>query len=331
MDLDKRLQFYSRGVQFVRDHDADICGFGPGTHPSSPTASTHHYSSSPFNVMTRLGDSGKYGEVYLAKSVYKGKRLEAAMKLMPITYKNKAEVGYYKHFNEYIKSGKNPHYPLVFHSRTCTMCPFHDRPSDACYLVLKEVADGDLKGWLKRKHSNAAYISLWAQLCISGFGLEQTNMIHNDLHWGNVLFHKVNRGNKGKYMYYNIGKFNIYVKFTSEHWVLWDFGLSVSDNPPYDTSLVEDMDRISGMAHWAEKRHSKDPKKYPKPPPMFTDLCKNIQEYLQYLPHNATYIDFLIELERMFEPIDKSILLIDPAKPPSSHRIINPTKPYTIA
>lgn len=329
MDLQSRLDFYSRGNAFVADHDAKICSF-TGADPSSlgyVRPVKHSEGSAAFKVVSRLGDSGKYGEIYLISSMYKKKPLDAAIKIMPINRHNKDEVDYYTHFNKIVISSQNPHYPLVFHSRVCNNCPFHDRPKDSCYMLMKEVADGDLKNWLKRKHPSEAYMSFWAQLCISGFALEQHNMVHDDLHWGNVLYHKVPKA-KGKYMHYTVGSHNVYIKIHGEHWVLWDFGLSIAAQPPYITSLKEDMERISGIARWADSRHAKN-KKYAKAPKVLDNLCNDVKLYTSSI--GSTYLDFLLYLEDIIKKHSKTVLLIDPPTPPAANKLINSDSPYLVA
>jgi hypothetical protein len=59
--------------------------------------------------------------------------------------------------------------------------------------------------------------------------LERKGIVHNDLHFGNILYHEEGpeRDNDGKWLWYRIGKDDIYVKHRGFLWVLWDFGMMV--------------------------------------------------------------------------------------------------------
>jgi hypothetical protein len=314
MDPNERMKFLEAATKFVSGHDKSICAF----------------NDRAFRIEKRIGSSSKYGEVYLVSARAQRGILQAALKLMPIVARNKAEIEYYKRFNAYITNGMNPHFPLVFHSKTCKSCPFQHMPQEDCYITLKELADGDLKMWLTKQHSPAAFCSLWAQTAIAGMGLEKEGVIHNDLHWGNILFHKVKKSNKDKYTYYKLEDHHVYVKNTGEHWVLWDFGRSEKWRPPYESSLQIDMERIAHVAKWASSKHRKHPPEMPDFPKTVKDLYSHVNDYLITTWSTTRYIEFLIFLQRCFNPIDTSVLLIDPPNPPPPSKVINPRAPYVM-
>jgi predicted unusual protein kinase regulating ubiquinone biosynthesis (AarF/ABC1/UbiB family) len=174
---------------------------------------------------------------------------------------------------------------------------------------MNELAQGDLKMWLGKKHTNASFLSLWAQIAIAGNGLEKEGFVHHDLHWGNLLYHNVPKDNVYKYLHYKMDGHDVYVKIQKEHWVLWDFGKMQQAILPYETSLRIDVTRISHFAKWAKNK-----KKFPMIDEKIQRLCNNISNAAHTL---KTYFDFLLYLEHQFKTIDDTVLIIDPLEPPS--------------
>lgn len=331
MDNTSRLDFFNMAKRFANQHSNNVCAF--------------HSENGEFKIEKRIGSESKFGEVYLVSSKHKvknknndkGKSLQAAVKLMPVNYKNERELYYYNLFNDYVTGMKNPHYPLVFYSRTCTQCPFENsvfvrgsRPSHrsiGCYVAFKELADGDLKQWLKTKHTIESYLSLVSQTVLAGFAIEKEGLIHGDMHWGNMLHHSVPSKNKGKYIFYLIKDFKVYIKIVNEHWVLWDFGKMKTTTDPYRTSFNIDMDRISHIAKWIRENRelSKD---FPALPKAIERLYDNFNTYVRSRPI-GDYTSLLLFMHEYMKAINPTILLVNPLKPPPTKSLIN-TTPYTL-
>jgi hypothetical protein len=69
-------------------------------------------------------------------------------------------------------------------------------------------------------------------------------MIHNDCHWGNFLYHKIN---KGGYFHYKLFGENFYLENLGFLWVIWDFELATSIKEEYDEDgyiFMDDFNRI---------------------------------------------------------------------------------------
>lgn len=307
MDHAVRMKFYDQAQNFAKQHSVNMCGFQKG-----------------FVIKRRIGSESKFGEVYLASSspTSSNKVIDAAMKLMPVNLANREEINYYKLFNAFAINHINPHFPLIFYSITCSQCPFQAMKHDNCYVILKEYSDGDLKQWTKSTHSIQEHISFWAQLCIIGTGLEREHVIHKDLHWGNLLYHKVPKKNAYKYMYYTFADHHIYIKFIKDHWILWDMGKSIRNNGSV-TSLTTDIPRITNVPKWAAKRYNSFPQ-------VIEGLCDAIGDFTENTSLSTTYWDLLVFVEHYVKPIDNTILIIDPEHPPSNNKIINPNEPYIL-
>lgn len=311
MDHDDRVEFYKHAHAFADRHNQDMCGFDM--------------------LQKRIGTESKYGEIYQAN--LNNKTIEAAVKLMPINHKHRREIKYYEELNKLVTKNINPHFPIVFFSKTCKQCPFKNRAVEDCYVVMKEFADGDLKSWLKHIHSIDEHLSEICQLMIIIIGLAQKKIIHYDLHWGNLLYHKTPKQNLNKYMYYIIQGHDVYIKMKGYHWIIWDFGLSknYSSKEPKKNTFTIDLYNISGVAQWSKEDEYTD---IIKPvPPKIADLYEMIGDATHDARYNSseTEIDFfMFKFKQNVDAINKNILLIDPKIPPPPSNIINPSKPYTI-
>ncbi|NDE14340.1 hypothetical protein EBZ80_05350 [bacterium] len=126
-----------------------------------------------------------------------------------------------------VKNKKSIHLPLHFFtafSANNEHNPRVSRNNPALYLY-NELADEDLKSWSAREHSTAEWLSCFLQVFFGIFVLQfYTGFIHNDLHWGNILVHKVAPGGCWKY---TIRGRDYCVPNHGHLFVLWDFGLSV--------------------------------------------------------------------------------------------------------
>jgi len=140
----------------------------------------------------------------------------------------------------------NPNLPITFRYYYCKECQFLNKniskKKQQCIMTLNEMGDGDLKMYLKSKKMwNAKLIANFIFQVLSALYTLQKyfNMTHNDLHWGNVLVHEIQ---KGGYWKYTIDGIDYYIENLGYVFVLWDFGMveipgkmnTVSDTDNYD-------------------------------------------------------------------------------------------------
>ena len=141
---------------------------------------------------------------------------------------------------------KCPHFPICYGSLKCDNSIITSNTSDD-YLIVKdkqgdvklfpelinknnkiliqinELASGDLKYYLEFiQNKNMLNTITQILLCIMFFS-NYTNLIHNDCHTGNFLFHKIKPGG---YFHYNIFGIDYYLENLGYLWVIWDFGLT---------------------------------------------------------------------------------------------------------
>jgi hypothetical protein len=95
--------------------------------------------------------------------------------------------------SELVKKHICPHLPLFFYSYFCKNCE-----NENCIYILNELANGDLKAYL----NNGVYtydevMSCYYQIYMALYTLKKRfGFQHNDLHWGNVLFHNLDDNNQ---------------------------------------------------------------------------------------------------------------------------------------
>ena len=89
-----------------------------------------------------------------------------------------------------------------------------------CFYI-NELANGDLKTFITDNYKNVqllknAFVQIYLSLM---FFYKETNMYHNDSHWGNFLFHKIKAGG---YFHYKILGIDYYLENMGYLWVIWD-------------------------------------------------------------------------------------------------------------
>lgn len=114
----------------------------------------------------------------------------------------------------------------------------NNKITNSCVLVLNEYADeGDLKNWLLAKHRNEIeWYTMYFQVFAGLYALQKHfDLLHYDLHWGNVLVHNIknlknlknfNSKKDSSYMLYKIDNNFYRIPNTGYLFTLWDFGFA---------------------------------------------------------------------------------------------------------
>lgn len=168
-----------------------------------------------------------------------------------------SELLFLKAMTELVKNKICPNLPMYFNNYICKNCD--NKTGDNCMYIVNELANGDLKMYLNTyTYSFDELMSCYYQIFLALYCIKkQYNLFHNDLHFGNVLFHNLDKSNKEiKYWKYKLNNsIEIVVPIYSKLFVLWDFGRSTIKNKiePYDIkklqidSHLEDFERIIYM------------------------------------------------------------------------------------
>jgi hypothetical protein len=178
----------------------------------------------------QIGTKSAYGIIYKSKGKNKGELFRFATKLMKITQANYYEIKITDELSNLVLTNKNPHFPITYKTFEC-IAPIDEAiypeliRKNKYYVFLNELANGDLKMYL---HSTALHDAniikntiVQMVLAIYSFHI-YTKHKHDDCHWGNFLYHKVN---KGGYIHYNINNKDYYLENLGYLWIIWDYGL----------------------------------------------------------------------------------------------------------
>ena len=200
----------------------------------------------------QIGTESAYGVAYLNTGVDDGSRLVFSAKIT--TDNNKNEMELLKKMSSAVQNNVTPNFPVIYKILHCTQVKekIHQSYIDIksiddiikntkYYVILNELASGDLFHFLeKHKHSSIEYESIIIQTFVAMRTFHiYTNHVHNDCHFGNFLYHKIE---KGGYWHYRYNKTDIYVPNTGYLLVVWDPGLARkiqanTENMPYSDYL----------------------------------------------------------------------------------------------
>jgi len=132
-----------------------------------------------------------------------------------------------------VKQRLCPNLPMYFDYNFCNNCDLTTQKS--CLYISNELADGDLKTYLLTGDYNFdELLSCYMQIFLGLYTLKyHFGIQHNDLHYGNVLFHTLkHKGDKKMTLWRYKFKDNTYidVPIFDKLFVIWDFGRSTIFN-----------------------------------------------------------------------------------------------------
>ncbi len=209
------------------------------------------------------------------------------------------------------KTPITPNLPLYYNYFLCNNCNYINKNilskkniTKSCILLLNEYAnEGDLKHWLQTDRTEIEWVCMYFQVFAGLYTLQKHfDLTHHDLHWGNVLVHKIQPGGHITYKIddncYKIP--NIGYLFT-----LWDFGyayipgkLQAKKLDYYNKSpnlYTVDYNRIIEATHWNIKPDKDTHKPNGTTPKIIYDDFYNIVKSL-----HANDIPLCYVFEKMF-------------------------------
>lgn len=167
-----------------------------------------------------------------------------------------------------VQSKITPNLPLYVNYFVCNSCTYENenlkstKNNKPCVILINELASaGDIKQWSKTKRPDDEWLNAYFQIYSALYALQKYfDLSHHDLHWGNVLVHKISAG--GIWRYTIDGKIydvpNLGWLFT-----LWDFGLAripgkieiktreeLYKRDTQNPRLLVDYRRISNVPAW---------------------------------------------------------------------------------
>lgn len=282
----------------------------------------------------QIGSESVYGTAYLNTGKGFGRLLKFSIKVMKNTFKK--EVDLLRQMSKLAEEGITPNMPITYATFNCRKkIPLEESGQIAIpelikkgnyYVVINELANGDMHDWFKYTHFRKDYESMILQMLFSLRTFHKyTGYMHNDAHLGNFLWHTITPGG---YWHYFCKEFNmhVYVPNTGYLAVLWDPGLAKEISP----RKVPNMDYhrvlalLRGIAHIEDYKLKKMyaiPKDTFAP---FAELLGYIDQYYYNAPKDIAMEFLSIVRESPFK-----FIFFDKSHIPKNEKIIN-TTPYLI-
>lgn len=200
--------------------------------------------------------------------------------------------------NILVKHRVCPNLPMFLKYYICDDCEYsnenlEDFNHQKCVYLINEFANtGDLKNWLKDSRSKSEWKNMFFQVFVGLYALQKYfNITHHDLHWGNILVHKVKSGGYYKYI---IDSKVYYLPNNGWLFTLWDFGYAYSpDNleikinrwsdPTDPGRLLTDYKQVISLMDYAPSDMGEYKDKLYSYPSTFTlkeiipDLCQELK------------------------------------------------------
>jgi len=190
----------------------------------------------------RIGSNSRYGTIFL--STYDNNKF--AIKLSPFSHYNLREIILIEKFSKLVENDINPHFLLNYKLFICNNnLELNNLPSiiqkNNYYITVNELVNGNFKNFLNFTNS-VLLLNALQQILISilSFHHFSDGLFHNDCHYKNFLYLKINPGG---YFYYKIYDKDIYIKNLGYIWFIWDYGL-VKTKEIYIKRRLEDYFRI---------------------------------------------------------------------------------------
>lgn len=250
-----------------------------------------------FTAVKKLNDCGKFGEIYSAchldnKYITKTEpQLYTIIKMIPIEknileqnmntkFSAWREVKALKLVSNLVLFNKTIHFPILYGYYICNTCTY-DNPhlkdeSRTCIVVISEMIKYNLKMWLimKKKIALNVWYNIYFQIIVSIYILQKNfQIIHNDLHWENILVSEIKSGGYWVYMidgisYYlpnigiiikitDFGKCESITKFKTNKKDITNLNsITITNLSIYELNKIIDVHRISNIYNWIAKLDS---------------------------------------------------------------------------
>lgn len=178
----------------------------------------------------RIGSDSAYGMAYMNMGKGFARMLKFSCKLMRSDkFQHTVEVFILKHMTQMVEDGICPNMPITYLAERCyyacvygPMCPAVTR-QHPYYVVINELANGDLQTWFQKEHSQASYESILMQMVFAIECFHNMGYVHQDTHLANFLVHTIKPGGYWRYRVFNT---DVYVPNTGVLLVLWDPGMA---------------------------------------------------------------------------------------------------------
>lgn len=243
-DYHSRIKNYNQLLPLFRKIDKSQCLKSIHKHGDE-----YYYeiNNGLITLKRRIGSNSRYGIIFL--STNKVNKTMFATKLMIKDKYNHNEIIIAEKLSNITLKDKNPHFLLVFKHLDCDKSKSTDNniptiiKGDDYYICVNELVSGNLKQFINEHFNNQEFIlNALQQVLISilSFHFYTGGYYHNDCHYKNFLYHKIQPGG---YFHYKLFGKDIYVKNMGFLFLIWDFGLARTE-PVYKEQHIKDYFRI---------------------------------------------------------------------------------------
>jgi hypothetical protein len=240
IDIDDRIRTYKIYTKYFAQYNKNQC------LKIVKKGNNVEYSIADDNIkiVKRIGTESQYGAIYLSKGSNVGELFRFASKIMVQDKSNTIEIKILMQVSKLVINKINPHFPIMYNTFFCNI---HEKNRDLpkfannqdYYINFNELANGDLKMFMLKEYNNYKLVNnAMAQVFIAILSFHSLGYSHNDAHWGNFLYHKINPGG---YIKYNINGYEVFIENLGYLWIIWDYGF---------TKLFDKLDILTTMTDY---------------------------------------------------------------------------------
>lgn len=196
---------------------------------------------------------------YTMRGMGLGRILKMAAKIMCTgSFGYSYEATFLEQLSKIVEDQVCPHFPLFYTCLECDKacivpgCPENTKRKYKC--LLNELADTSFDKFLNEKRSYKEVQSISHQMYIALYFLHKLGWMHNDVHPGNVLLHKIKPGG---YWQYKVDSYDFYIENKGWLAVLWDFDSvsKMTDTNRNERMSSYYMNEYSRLLITSEKTH----------------------------------------------------------------------------
>ena len=258
-----------------------------------------------------IGSKSLYGSVFLSTFIDYDE-YKFATKVQLLTNETFNELKFLDLVTKTSITNKNIHFPLMFNNLECSYFNKKDEllPNNLKDIKDKhkyinsynstfvELADGDLGSFLLKNHKTIKLKQLnniLSQCFIAILSCHRLNIIHNDAHLQNFLYHMIKKNKKScfKYEYKDLV---FYIENLGFNWVIWDFGYSKYESIFFTTDYMYDYIILIKTIIDELNENNID---------IFNSFIKKLYTYLYKFKKDYDLISFLLKNNILFS--DKPI------------------------
>lgn len=226
------IKQYRLGKPLSKDGKARFV-FGQSIDTTKPNISLAEVKA-PIVATRKFLGKGAYGQAWVASSA-KGNLSNLVRFAVKLASEDDNEADKMRVLTKHVLGIPNSHgtkdyfinFPMLYGSNECNAS---DAPAQMRYALFSELADGALFDLMTKPDpethammSPREFSSCIMQVIMGVLKLRQLGFIHDDLHPGNILYHRITPGG---YWWYQVNGKDYYIENIGKLAVLWDFGMT---------------------------------------------------------------------------------------------------------